>query len=84
MIHLDLAKELKKQCHMMVTVILIVIGILGMVLKSLEKKLGELETRERSVTIQTTALLRSARILWRVLDIGGDLLSFRLRRKPTT
>ena len=44
-------------------VIPVVIGTLGMVLKDLEKELEELEIRGRIKTIQTTALLRSARIL---------------------
>ena len=50
---------------MKVTVILIVIGTLGTVTKGLVKGLEDLEIRE---TIQTTALLRSARILRKVLE----------------
>ena len=46
----------------------IVIGALGMVPKGLERSLEELEIRGRIETIQTTALLRSARILRRVLE----------------
>ena len=45
------------------TVILIVIGALGTVDKELGLGRKDLEIRERVETIQTTALLRSARIL---------------------
>ena len=53
---------------MKMTVIPIVIGALGTVTKGLVHGLEELEIREREETIQTTALLRSARILRRVLE----------------
>ena len=43
-------------------------GALGMVPKGLEKRQAELEIRERIYTIQTAALLRSVRILKRVLE----------------
>ena len=51
-----------------VTVIPIVIGSLGTILKSLVRSLGELEIGRRVETIQTTALLRLARILRRVQE----------------
>ena len=76
--YLDLARELRKQWNMGVTVILIVVGACGMVPKGLERRGKELEIRGRIETIQTTALLRSVRILRRVLETGGDLLSLRL------
>ncbi len=47
---------------MKVTVIPSVIGAFGTVTKGLIKGLEDLETKERVETIQTTALLRSARI----------------------
>ena len=50
------------------TVIQIVIGAFGTVAKGLVKDLEELEIRIRVETIQTTAMLRSARILRRVLE----------------
>ena len=53
---------------MKVMIISIVIGALGTVTKGLIKGLEDLEIREKVETIQTTALLRSARILRRVLD----------------
>ena len=61
---------------MMVTVISIVIGALGTISKGLVKGLKELEIGGRAETIQTPALLRSARILRWVLETRGDLLSF--------
>ena len=48
---------------MNVTIILIVIGTFGTVTKGLLKGLEELEVGGREETIQTTALLRTARIL---------------------
>ena len=47
----------------------IIVGVLGIVPKSLEKRLTGLEIRGRIMNIQTTALLRSARILRRVLEM---------------
>ena len=46
----------------------IVTGILGTNTKGLVKGLEDLEIRGRVETIQTTALLRSIRILGRVLE----------------
>ena len=54
-------------------IILIVIAMLETVPKSLKVELEELEIRERIKTIQTTVLLRSARILGRVLETWTDL-----------
>ena len=65
--YLDLARELKKLQNMKVTVIPIVIGELGIVTKELIKELEDVEIRGRGESIQTTALLRSARII-RVLE----------------
>ena len=64
--YIDLARELRKLWNM--KVVPIVIGVLGTVPKSLEKNLGELEVRGRIETIQSTALLGSARILRRVRE----------------
>ena len=52
--YLDLGWELKNLWNMKVMVILIIVGTLGTVLKSLEKRLVELEIRERIETKQTT------------------------------
>ena len=66
--YLDLARELKKLRNMQVTIIPIVIGTFGTVTKGLLKRLEGLEFGGRVETIQTTALLRTARILRRVLE----------------
>ena len=56
---------------MKVTIILIVIGAFDTVTKGLLKVLEDLEVGERVETIQTTALLRTAWILKRVLETWG-------------
>ena len=61
--YLDLARELKKLWNMKVTIVPIVIGALGTITKELLKGLEDLEVGERIETIQTTALLITARIL---------------------
>ena len=66
--YLDLARELKKLWNMQVTIIPIVIGVFGTVTKGLLKGLENLEVGGRVETNQTTALLRTARILRRVLE----------------
>ena len=63
------------------TIIPIVIGAFGTVTKGLLKGQEDLEVGGRVETIQTTALLRTARILRRVLVTWGDLLSLRLQWK---
>ena len=65
--YLDLARELKKLWNMKVTIVPIVIGALGTVTKGLLKGLEDLEVGGWVETIQMTALLRTARILRRVL-----------------
>ena len=54
---------------MKMTVIPVVIGALSTVSKGFVQVLNDLEIRGRVETIQTTALLRSARILKRIQDI---------------
>ena len=71
--YLDLARELKKLWNMKVSIILITKGLL--------KGLEDLEVGGRVETIETTALLKTARILRRVLENGGDLLSLNLHWK---
>ena len=53
---------------MRVTAIPIVINVLGIVPKGLEERLEEYEISGRIETIQTTAVLRTPRILRRVLE----------------
>ena len=62
---------------MKVTIILIVIGAFGPVTKGLLKGLDDLEIGGRVETIQTTALLRTSRILGRVLETWEDSLSLK-------
>ena len=64
----DLARELKKLWNMQVTIIPIVIGAIATVTKGLLKGQEELLVGGRVETIQATALLRTARILRRVLE----------------
>ena len=64
---------------MKVMIIPIVIGAFGTLTKGLLKGLEDLDVGERVETIQTTALLRTARILRRVLETWGDLLSLKLQ-----
>ena len=64
----SLARELKKQWNMKVTIIPIVTGAFCTVTKGLLKGLEDLEIRGRAETVQTTALLRSSKILRRVLE----------------
>ena len=79
--YLDRAKELKKRWNMKVTSIPIVIGTLCTVTEGLINGLKDLEIRGQVETIQTITLLRLDRILKRVLETWGDLLSLKLQRK---
>ena len=76
---MDLVREQRKLCNMNVMVIPFVIGALGLILKGLVRMLEKLEIGGQAETIQSTALLRLARILRRVLETCGDLLSLRLQ-----
>ena len=66
---------------MKVTIVPIVIGAFGKITKGLLKGLEDLEVGGQVETIQTTALLKTARILRRVLETKGDLLSLKLQWK---
>ena len=79
--YLDLAKKMKNLWNMKMTVIPNVVGALGTILKGWVKGLEDLEIWEQVETIQTTALLRSARIVRKVLEIWRDLLSLRLQKE---
>ena len=72
--YLDLAMELKILWNLKVTIIPIVIGAFGAVTKGLLKGQEDLEVGGPVETIQTTSLLKTARILRRVLETWGDLL----------
>ena len=60
--------KLKKLWNMKVTIIPIIIGAFGTVTKGLLKGVEDLEVGGRVETIQTTTLLRTARIPRRVLE----------------
>ena len=81
--YLDLAREIKKLSNMKVTIVPILIGAFGTITKGLLKGFEDLEVGGRVETIQLTALLRTARILRRVLETWGDLLSLKLQWKPS-
>ena len=67
--YLNQARELKKRGNMKVTILSIVTGAFGTVTKRLSKRLENLEVGGRGETIQIIALLRTPRILRRVLEI---------------
>ena len=75
--YLDLARKLKKQWNML-TAISIVVGTLGTVPEGLEKR-WRTGKKGRIETIQIIAVLISARILRRILETRGDLLSLRFQ-----
>ena len=64
---------------MKVIIIPNVIDAFGTVTKGLLKGLENLEIGGRVENIQTTALLRTVRILRRVQETSGDLLSLKLQ-----
>ena len=66
---------------MKVTIVPIVIGTLGTITKGLLKGPEDLEVSGRVGTIQMKELLRTARILRRVLETWRDLLSLKLHWK---
>ena len=76
--YLDFARQLKKLWKMKVMVIKIVIGALATVTKGLPQGQEDLEITGWVETIQTTAMLRSARILRRVRETWEDLLTLKL------
>ena len=72
----DLARKFFKKWNIKMTVIPIAIGTLSTITKGLVKGLEDLKIKGRVETIQTTALLRSAMILRRVL---GELRRLKLQ-----
>ena len=66
--HLNLAKDLNMLWNMKMMLIPIVIGTLETIPKGLVKGIEKLDIGKRADAIQTTAFLRSARILRRVLE----------------
>ena len=68
---------------MRVTIMLFVIGAFGTITEGLLKGLVYMEVGTSVETIQSTALLRTARILRRVLETLGNLVSIKLLWKPS-
>ena len=58
----------EKERNVNLTVILMIFEALGIDSRDLEKKMAKMEIRERIETVRITALMRSVRILRRVLD----------------
>ena len=77
--YLNLARKLDKLRNMKMMAIPVVIGALEAILKGLERGLEESEIEGRAETLQSMALLRSARMLRRVLETFRDLLSLKLQ-----
>ena len=63
---------------MKITMIPIVLDTLGTISIGLVRELEELEIGRRAEIIQITALLKTARVLGRVLETRGDFRSLRL------
>ena len=79
----DLYRELKKQWDMKVTIVPIGIDVLGIITKGLLKGLEDLEVDGRVEAIQTTALLRTARILRRVWRVEETCCHSNCSEKPS-
>ena len=71
----------QKLWNMKVTVIPIVTGVLGTIPKGLIKGLEDVKIRGQVETIQTTVLLKLARILRRIPENSRDLLWLKLQWK---
>ena len=65
----DLAREVQKLWNMRTKVIPMIIGALGTTPKKLSKRLEDLGIETRIVELQKTAIIHSARILRKVLEI---------------
>ena len=74
----DLKRELQKLWSLKISIVPIVIGALGTIPKSLEKHLNELNVEVNISQWQTTVLLNSGRIVRKVLEFYGVLLTLEL------
>ena len=79
--YLEIARELKKIWNMKVAILPIVFWAFGTVTKGLLKGQEYLKVGGREKTIQSTTLLRMARMLRRVLHTWGHFLSLKLQGK---
>ena len=73
--YINLARGQRMLWKIKVMIILIVVDALGLVPKGLERELEELEIRRIIRTLQTTEILRLARIPSKVLKTGCHLNS---------
>ena len=64
----DLNRELQKLRNLKISIVLIVVGALGTIPKSLEKHLNEGNVEVNISQMQTTVLLNNARIFRKVLE----------------
>ena len=71
----DLKRELQKLWNLKTSIVPIVIGALGTIPKSLEKHVSELNVEVIISQIQTTVLFYNARIIRKVLEFEGVLLT---------
>ena len=71
----DLARDVQKLWNMRTKVIPVVIGALGTTPKELSKRLDDLGIGTRIVELQKTVIIYSSRILRKVLEILGVLLT---------
>ena len=67
--YLDLRRELKKVWNMKVTVVQLVVGALGTPAKPLEKRFNTIAIEIKITELQNTALIHTARILRKVLEV---------------
>ena len=81
--YIDLDREWKTLWNIKVTIIPIMIGSFGTVTKGFWKGMEDLELEGRVVTIQTTILLVTARIMTRVWVTKRDLLLLKPQCKPS-
>ena len=79
--YLDLAREMKRMWNIKVSIIPIVNDALGTVTKGLVHRLKDVDIAGRVETVQTTALMWSARIPRRVLKTWRDYLCLKLQWK---
>ena len=79
--YLDFAREMKKLRNKKMTVIPIVIAALGTFTKRWVQEVDDLEIRRQKKTTQTPGLLRSVRVLCRILETWCDLLPLRFQWK---
>ena len=72
-----IAKWSVEKIVVLVVVVVVIVMAIIIIIIIIIKGLEDLEVGRRVETIQTTALLRTTRILRRVLETWGDLLSLR-------